>query len=533
MARSKNNTRAPAPVRADNGHASGQGCKNIELTQEAIDRHWDALPLQAKEFILDPSDGTFRLSALIKFWSAPQHIECTRGGIAGSVCGAMWYLALVYMKLGMIKKARALTINGSFIHQCYNSSIEYVQSLYVPGTVIEEHKMPYYVRGCNSIQSPDCMKTYIETFLPQEYTQMMTSFANLSSKKNVMGYIDQISDDWSSTSKSGHRSSDNNGTQIKLILVDDSNEDERHSFDIGSSTTLKALFNDYADKRGISLRSLRFSYADKMLFLSSAGHKTPEELGMQDQDIVKVHDTSVPQESRDSDSSDQVQLSTSLSTRKKTKTKRSKKTKARSKKLQQQREADIKTIEEYKVEHSKRLTKIHEETQAQFKQRRQRLNNLVIARSKPKDKSKCLRLPRHVSSSPSTMNNPFKEGIGGKAGKSYYAIQVGEVENLYKTTKPSNIASHLRGSSSPLSTLDLHGYTKLQALSKLDESVKVWVDTAMKGSYPFVQPAVIVCGCGNQILSETVQEWIRSNIHVSNAPTIRSPRRRAIGTRAA
>jgi hypothetical protein len=36
--------------------------------------------------------------------------------------------------------------------------------------------------------------------------------------------------------------------------------------------------------------------------------------------------------------------------------------------------------------------------------------------------------------------------------------------------------------------------------------------------YPFVQPALLVCGCGNQILSETVQEWIRADDTVANAP---------------
>ncbi|KAL7524010.1 hypothetical protein ACHAXR_000404 [Thalassiosira sp. AJA248-18] len=38
----------------------------------------------------------------------------------------MWYLALVYLKLRKWKEARALTINSTFIHQCYNSSIEEV-----------------------------------------------------------------------------------------------------------------------------------------------------------------------------------------------------------------------------------------------------------------------------------------------------------------------------------------------------------------------------------------------------------------------
>jgi len=252
---------------------------------------------------------------------------------------------------------------------------------------------------------------------------------------------------------------------------------------------------------------------------------------MQDQDVVKVHDTSTPQESSGNDSLNQTQCSTSSSTNKKTKAKQSKKTKGKSKKPQRQEGPVVKTIEDYKVEHSKRLTKIHEEAQAQFKQRRQILNNLAIERSQPKDKLKRPFTPK--SSAPSTMNNPFKEGLVGKAGKPYYAIQVGEVQNLYKTAKPSNIASHPSITRSALSTLDLHGYTREEALTKLDESLKVWINTAMQGSYPFVQPAVIVCGCGNQILSETVQEWIRSNDHVSNAPTIRSSRRKVIGTKSA
>ncbi|KAL7524011.1 hypothetical protein ACHAXR_000405 [Thalassiosira sp. AJA248-18] len=59
----------------------------------------------------------------------------------------------------------------------------------------------------------------------------------------MRGYIDQISDDWKGpSSKNGHHrpsSSTNDASQIKLVLVDDANEDERHSFDVGSSTTLK------------------------------------------------------------------------------------------------------------------------------------------------------------------------------------------------------------------------------------------------------------------------------------------------------
>jgi hypothetical protein len=64
----------------------------------------------------------------------------------------------------------------------------------------------------------------------------------------------------------------------------------------------------------------------------------------------------------------------------------------------------------------------------------------------------------------------------------------------------------------------LHGYTREQALVKLDENLKIWVDTAMKGAYPFVIVVHIICGCGNLLISETVQKWIKSREKVRNAP---------------
>ncbi|KAL7523690.1 hypothetical protein ACHAXR_000289 [Thalassiosira sp. AJA248-18] len=121
------------------------------------------------------------------------------------------------------------------------------------------------------------------------------------------------------------------------------------------------------------------------------------------------------------------------------------------------------------------------------------------------------------------VDSHFKEG--GKAGKSHYTIHVGEVENLYKTTKPNAMLVSHPSASAPLETLDLHGCTREEALTKLDESLKVWVDAAMQGSYPFVQSAMIVCGCGNQILSEVTSNWIGSNHNVSNAPKLKSSTR--------
>lgn len=157
------------------------------------------------------------------------------------------------------------------------------------------------------------------------------------------------------------------------------------------------------------------------------------------------------------------------------------------------------------------LTKIHEEAQPQFKQTRQRLNNLLIERSRPKNKS---RRPKFVPSLPQTvMNmNPPTTGLGGKAGKPQYFVQVGEVQNLYKTSKPRC------GSPARAMTIDLHGITKTEAIDLLNESLPHWIDIAMSGLYPFVMPVNIICGCGNQILSEAVEKWIKRNDAVSNAP---------------
>lgn len=99
--------------------SQAQSIKNI---QDGIERHWESMPEQAKKFILE-TRNFLNMHKLAKFWSQPSVIEYTRGNIAGSVCGASWFMALNYLKLGMESQARALTLNGSFLHQCYVSLI--------------------------------------------------------------------------------------------------------------------------------------------------------------------------------------------------------------------------------------------------------------------------------------------------------------------------------------------------------------------------------------------------------------------------
>ena len=146
-----------------------------------------------------------------------------------------------------------------------------------------------------------------------------------------------------------------------------------------------------------------------------------------------------------------------------------------------------------------------EEVNPLLKEIRNHLNDLTIHKSAPKVRNPSSRKriqPQEV------LNLLTEDYLGGKAGKIAYPILVGEVSNLYKTSKSS---------ARPMS-IDLHGLPKDEAVEKLDESLSVWVDTAIRGEYPFVIPVDIVCGGGSQILSGAVKDWIRRNCLVANRP---------------
>ena len=311
----------------------------------------------------------------------------------------------------------------------------------------------------------------------------------------------------SSTTKGRHRPPKviSEHKHIRLILVDDSNKDEGEGFDVPSSVALKSFFNDYAEKRGASVRSFRFSYNGKTMFLSSVGKQSPEELNMQDQDVITVHDTRT--------SAAEEKSCVLHQTRKKgheKSGKTQKRNKCKSKKRRTKYEEQAVTLEEYKRRHSMTLSRVHEEVQPRLKTIRTRLNALGLERQPPK-KKKTTKKKKLVNGADLRVLPNLT--VGGKAGKPSFLVRVGEESNLYRTTKLRQTHG-----SCDIPVLDLHGFTREEALFKLEESRKVWVDMAIQGSYPFVIPAMIVCGCGNQILSEMVQKWIRSTENICNAP---------------
>ncbi len=155
------------------------------------------------------------------------------------------------------------------------------------------------------------------------------------------------------------------------------------------------------------------------------------------------------------------------------------------------------------------MTPVFGELHPLLKDIRTKLNDLTLQKAAPKVRKPSSRKKKGHTQPLMTLTND--NCFGGKAGQVAYPILVGETASLYKTQKPSSAKKKLV-------TLDLHGLTKEEALEKLDGSLPAWVDTAMKGEYPWVIPVNVICGGGSQVLSDVVKEWIRTNRQVANRP---------------
>jgi DNA-nicking Smr family endonuclease len=364
--------------------------------------------------------------------------------------------------------------------------------------------LPFFHDGLFACSSRENMSAFLRTKLTPTFVAQTSQ-----AKKQAQNYVDYISSSWGDQGADKDPASDSE--EIEVILVD-SDSDERKTLTIRSTSTLKALFNQYADERGVSLRSLRFSYDDKTLFLSSIGQKTPNDLGIKSRDMIVVTEQKQEApESTNSKSKANRRGSNSPGSGGMTRRKSMDDGKPRGNRRASWTGCSIDTssVEFLKLKHSRKLTFLFEEAEPIFAKIRQELNVLSIERSKPKRRITMSR-PAPVSNEP--MYDAVSDGLGGKAGKVFFNVNVGQVENLYKTSKTGTSLNRSKLS------IDLHGHTKDEALAKLDECLPAWMDTAMQGEYPFVVPVLIVCGGGAQILSETVERWIKDNDGVANAP---------------
>jgi DNA-nicking Smr family endonuclease len=271
-------------------------------------------------------------------------------------------------------------------------------------------------------------------------------------------------------------------------------------------TILEEVFMAFAYHSGMPLRSTWFKHNGKVIFLSQAKKLTVCEQGVMPHDyFVAIPQNQYPPctfksvESRTAPTASPPRESRTVHPH-----------------PAQQRSQwagvveDVNSEEYCRKRHSGQLSSVFEEAKRRFDDIRKRLNDMSIQRSEPKDKSRASK-PNQVQ--PIQSENPGLVGLGSKAGRPSFVVNVGETQNLYKTSKHDKLSP-----SKTNITLDLHGHTKKEALSALNDSLPSWIDTAMNGVYPYVIQVEIVCGKGSQVLSEVVEEWIKCQRQVANAP---------------
>lgn len=509
---------------------------NKQETMDAINFHWKNLSLDLKNFLLS-SPSELSLRKFVEYWTAPSRIGNTSPSIAASICGCSWYLALSYMQLGDMPAARALILNGCFLQQCYNKPIEEIanesdRSECNRGRDFRD-RLPYFTDGLVAISSEERMSNFLSTKVSSDYQRRM-AFATQTTqtKKKVQDYVDQISSDWNEgagvsqekiNARRRRASVNNEGKdddEIEILLVD-ARTKEKARMSYGVNVTLKSLFKQYAEDRGLNLRQLRFSYEGRTLFLSSVGNKTPEDLGMKHLDSIFVaNPTSVARDEENNSSSDEsFNLSMGISCP--SNPKKSRKKHHRMKKGHKRATwagPEMSMDERLKLVHSLKLGRVHGEASSEFQRIRQRLNALTLECA-PKKVKTSRKKPAMIAPLPLKENDTNIQQ-GGKAGTPFYPVHVGSPENLYSTNTVKALARQRALS------IDLHGFTRDEAINELETSLPQWYATAMEGEYPFVIKVTIICGGGNQILSEAVDRWIKTKDVVSKAPRSKFSRRR-------
>ncbi|EJK59142.1 hypothetical protein THAOC_20671 [Thalassiosira oceanica] len=467
MVRSKTNRRhRPSPSFSSKVKCPGEGSsisisdpaslghRNRADVQNSIDYHWSILGSAAKTFIVgkDPErPEQMSLRKLVDFWSQPQRIGSARDSCAYSLSGSSWYLSLQYLYLGSehLAVARALILHGSFMRECVETPIETIIELCRDddSKAIDFH-LPIYASGFRACKSKESMFALLERVMPIDYRRRM-AFASQKNKSVTSNYCESVSAEWCETTPSAaaRKMRIKGSTREMLQIVFKNSIGDCLAISICKEDVMKTAFTRYSEETGGNLRLLRFRHRDRQLFLSSAANKTAEQLGLSHLDTIDVSSSTATELP--------AQVPSCVASRKSS---NKKKTKSPGKTLP--------------------------------RTRRQRTNVAPLS------------IEPAVCPSASYI-------VGGKAGKKYFEVRVGEQSSLYTTSR--------RSPPSRRTLVDLHGMSKTRALNRLDEGLPLWVEDAME-EYPFVGTVRIVTGGGNQILADAVRGWIARNKQVANAP---------------
>jgi len=412
------------------------------------------------------------------------------------------------------------------MQQCYNQPIDEIANEVQTASSGVSTDCRFFSDGLLAISSEERMTSFLRSKVSSDYHRRM-SFATQTTqtKQKVLDYVNQISSDWNEGGQVQARRR-RSATSIDLgekdrnieILLVDSQTKEEARMTYSVKLTLKSLFKQYAEERGLNLRSLRFSYQGRTLFLSNVGNKTPQDLGIVHLDLIFVTNQAASASDLSS-SSDESKNSSGSCTAAVPKKRFNRRNSKKGSKRATWAGPDISQDERYKLVHSRLLGRVLSEASPQFIKIRQKLAAMNLECTPPKAKRASRRNNSPTELRP--LSNMSSINEGGKAGVPFYPVHVGPPENLYNTRHVFSPAGQR-----PLS-VDLHGLNKEQALSELDNRLPTWYESAMRSEYPFILKVTIVCGCGNQVISDVVDQWIKTKEIVSKAPQTKFLRRRS------
>ncbi|KAL7492488.1 hypothetical protein ACHAWT_001644 [Skeletonema menzelii] len=410
-ARNKRNLRKLSASASKDGQQRSE-----EVVRAAIEHHWNSFCPTLQNFIfitLDPQNVTTQ--ALIQFWSRPDNSPYAAMNIGP---GTSHMLAYEYLNLGETHIAHALIRCGAFLNQLTKGTVTMTEMAAMSNEdLADAKKLPIYMYAVKACTDGKEMN-YLRKALPLKYMKAL-GFEASSSNVPSMKYVDSVANDWGGASSKKHRSNqDEDTTKIKVIL---SNKDDMVDIEkaISVSAILKTLFNDYADECGVSLRSLRFSFNGSMLFLSTAGNMTAKDLGIEDGGVIEVSNvnSTVTKENKPPETS---RVSEG---RKRKEKKRSSVLKASQIKKGRQSSV-IFNPETDRQRHSRKLTKVLDEMEVQLKGIRQNINESMLLCQKSKTRRPSSR--KSLNASSNTVFNPSMAGLGGKAGRTSFSVNVGE-----------------------------------------------------------------------------------------------------------
>lgn len=298
---------------------------------------------------------------------------------------------------------------------------------------------------------------------------------------------------------------------IQINVMDTIRGRMRGHLVIRDKTLVKTVLDDHLPKTikdGLPNSLLWFEYNGTTLFPSSLAKTTPADLGMEEGDTIHISYKPFVLErpggkaAEGPSSAKRVHQKPKKRRGKLEPRKRASKSNARSPAILtpgEQRKRNLRAWMDG-------MSEVFVEAGDLFRKRRQELQALELVRAMPKERSSStLALPPMLP-----VDVPPSDGLGGKVGRTSFLIRVGETSNLYLTTKTR---------ASVACTLDLHRLSRDQALMRLDDCLPQWMEDAMHSVHPFVITVRLVVGCGNQILADCVEAWIRGHKNVGNAPT--------------